>query len=146
VLFRSFKTLFAISLFACTQNKIGVNNHSKSDENKMTIIIQPFIGFPENETQNIANELTSKGIITDRGKNFSKQSIQVILKNDFYTGIIRHGNVKQDGNHKALINKITFGKVINVANVSLNDKKLNDFTFIKSHNGSNEDRRSVSWE
>ena len=52
-----FKTLFAISLFACTQNKIGVNNHSKSDENKMTIIIQPFIGFPENETQNIANEL-----------------------------------------------------------------------------------------
>jgi DNA invertase Pin-like site-specific DNA recombinase len=82
------------------------------DEEKAEIIKEIYNLYQKGlSLQNIANELTSKGIITDRGKNFSKQSIQVILKNDFYTGIIRHGNVKQDGNHKALINKITFGKV-----------------------------------
>ena len=63
--------------------------------------------------QKIADTLNSKGITTDRGKSFSKQSIGVILKNDFYTGTVTHGSIKQEGSHKAIINKITFGKVQN---------------------------------
>jgi hypothetical protein len=49
--------LSVLSLFSCNQEKSGVNQLSKSDENKATIIIQPFEEFPENETQTIAVEL-----------------------------------------------------------------------------------------
>lgn len=61
--------------------------------------------------QKIADELNNRNILTERGGSWSKQSIQVILRNDFYTGIITHGSVKQEGNHKIIINKIIFGKV-----------------------------------
>jgi site-specific DNA recombinase len=61
--------------------------------------------------QNIADYLNNKGIKTERGNEWNKQGVSVILKNDFYTGIITHGSVKQEGTHKAIINKITFGKV-----------------------------------
>jgi archaemetzincin len=52
-----FALLFVLSLFACNQEKSGVNQLSQSDENKVTIIIQTFDEFPENETQTIAVEL-----------------------------------------------------------------------------------------
>ena len=42
---------------ACTQDKSRVNNNPKSEDNKVTLIIQPFDGFPETETQIIADEL-----------------------------------------------------------------------------------------
>lgn len=61
--------------------------------------------------QAIADDLNSRGIVTDRGNTWVKQSVSVILKNDFYIGIITHGSVKKDGNHKGIVNKITFGKV-----------------------------------
>ncbi len=48
---------------------------------------------------------------TNRCKNFSKQSIKNILENDFYKGIVRHGDIKQEGNQEIIINKIVFGKV-----------------------------------
>jgi hypothetical protein len=28
-----------------------------------------------------------------------------------FTGVIKHGNLKKEGTHKKIINKITFGKV-----------------------------------
>lgn len=55
--------------------------------------------------------LDNKGITTNRGNSFSKQSILNILSNDFYKGVLRHGDIQLTGNHEALINKITFGKV-----------------------------------
>lgn len=61
--------------------------------------------------QDIADKLTKDSILTDRGNEFSKQAIHTIITNDFYTGAITHGTIKKDGNHKAIINKIMFGKV-----------------------------------
>ena len=61
--------------------------------------------------QGIADQLTKRGIKTDRDNEFSKQAVSLILKNDFYTGVVTHGQIQRQGNHKAIINKITFGKV-----------------------------------
>lgn len=62
-------------------------------------------------SQTIANELNNKGVTTERGNQWSKQAVHLILTNDFYTGVITHGDIKKEGNHDAIINKITFGKV-----------------------------------
>ena len=48
---------------------------------------------------------------TNQGKQFSKQSIKNILINDFYKGIVTHGDIRKEGNQPVIINKITFGKV-----------------------------------
>ena len=61
--------------------------------------------------QKIADMLNNKGITTDRGKQFSKQAISVILKNDFYTGVVTHGTIKKQGTHEAIISKVLFGKI-----------------------------------
>jgi DNA invertase Pin-like site-specific DNA recombinase len=61
--------------------------------------------------QQIADHLNAGGIRSERGNEFSKQSISVILKNDFYTGLSTHAGIQKEGVHKQIINKITFGKV-----------------------------------
>lgn len=48
---------------------------------------------------------------TNRGKNFSRQAIKNILENDFYKGIVTHGDIKKEGNHEPIINNIVFGRV-----------------------------------
>lgn len=55
--------------------------------------------------------LKEKGYTTQRGKDFSAQAINNILTNDFYKGIVTHGNIKKEGSHEPIINKIVFGKV-----------------------------------
>lgn len=62
-------------------------------------------------SQNIANTLNEKSITTERGNNWSKQSVHLILTNDFYTGIVRFNDIVQPGQHEPIINKILFGKV-----------------------------------
>ena len=52
------------------------------------------------------NEYTS-----NLGKTISKQGIANILRNDFYKGVMRHGDVVSDGSHEPIINKSMFGKV-----------------------------------
>lgn len=61
--------------------------------------------------QQIADSLNDRGITTDRGKRFSKQAISVILKNNFYTGVVTHGTIKQQGTHEPIISKVLFGKI-----------------------------------
>lgn len=60
---------------------------------------------------------------TSRDKDFSAQGICLILRNDFYRGIITHGDIIKEGNHTPIINKITFGKV--QAMLDKNNKKGN---------------------
>lgn len=48
---------------------------------------------------------------TNRGKDFSRQAIKNILENDFYKGIVTHGDIKKEGNHEPIINNIVFGRV-----------------------------------
>lgn len=82
------------------------------DYNKSQIVKEMFsLAVKGLSAQKIADTLNNKGYTTDRGNKFSKQAVHLILTNDFYTGVITHGNIKKDGNHEALINKVTFGKV-----------------------------------
>ncbi|GIP39030.1 resolvase [Paenibacillus sp. J31TS4] len=55
--------------------------------------------------------LDAKGYRTQQGKEFSIAAISKILKNRFYVGEVIHSNVVTKGQHEALINPITFGKV-----------------------------------
>lgn len=64
--------------------------------------------------------LDEEGYKTNRDKSFSKQAIKDILSNDFYKGIVTHGDIKREGQHKIIINKIVFGKVQSLLNKNSN--------------------------
>ena len=82
------------------------------DEEKSEIVKEIYSLYNNGYSlQKIADMLNNKGITTDRGKQFSKQAISVILKNDFYTGVVTHGTIKKQGTHEAIISKVLFGKI-----------------------------------
>lgn len=87
------------------------------DEEKAAIVKEIFnLALNNNSLQKIADKINSQGYRTDRGKEFSKQAISVILKNNFYTGIVSHGNIEVTGEHEVIITKSTFTKVQNILN------------------------------
>lgn len=55
--------------------------------------------------------LNEHELATPKGNPFRKQSVVDILKNDFYKGILRHGDLVLEGNHTPLVNSVVFGKV-----------------------------------
>lgn len=59
----------------------------------------------------IATFLNDQGIVSRRGKHWSSGSIQMILRNPFYTGVLQHQGKQIKGNHEPIISKIQFGKV-----------------------------------
>lgn len=59
----------------------------------------------------IADMMNEKGILTRRGKEWSAGSVQVVLRNSFYAGILTHQGKEIKGNHEPLISKVQFGKV-----------------------------------
>ena len=59
----------------------------------------------------IAALLNDLGYKTRRGNDWQKGSLHIILKNDFYTGIVTHQGKAITGNHEPLISKVQFGKV-----------------------------------
>lgn len=82
------------------------------DEDKAKVVTLIFSKYQELKSLGkVEKYLIKEGYKTNRGKNYSKQSIKNILMNDFYRGTLRHGDIKREGNHKPIINKITFGKV-----------------------------------
>lgn len=64
-----------------------------------------------NSLQNIADYLNDKGITTERGNKWSKQSIHKILTNDFYIGIVRFNDIEENGKHHAIISKDNYENV-----------------------------------
>jgi DNA invertase Pin-like site-specific DNA recombinase len=64
--------------------------------------------------------LDIEGYTTNRGKQFSRQGISDILSNDFYKGILTHGDIKKAGTQPIIINKIVFGKVQSLLNKKSN--------------------------
>lgn len=64
----------------------------------------------------VKNYLDENNIITNANKSFSRQSIKNILGNEFYKGMVTHGDIKTKGTHEVIINKITFGKVQSLLN------------------------------
>lgn len=63
--------------------------------------------------QAIADYLNDEAILTRRGNTWSKAAVQVILRNDFYIGIVTHQGKSIKGNHEPIISKVQFGKVQN---------------------------------
>ena len=59
----------------------------------------------------IADALNAQGLQTRQGKKWQKGSIQVILRNDFYTGVLRHAGEAIKGTQEPIISKVQFGKV-----------------------------------
>ncbi|MMZ66096.1 Recombinase [compost metagenome] len=59
----------------------------------------------------VRNYLNKKGYRTQQGKEFSTMALSIILRNRFYIGEVTHANVVTKGQHEAIINPITFGKV-----------------------------------
>ena len=59
----------------------------------------------------IAALLNDQGYKTRRGNPWQKGSLHIILKNDFYIGIVTHQGKSIPGNHDPLISKVQFGKV-----------------------------------
>ena len=93
-------------------NEQGKNPVVVIDEEKAKIVKEIFSDYLKGlSLKQIADKLNDKGITTQRGNKWSKQAVQTILKNDFYTGIVRFDDIVKEGNHEAIINKITFGKV-----------------------------------
>lgn len=68
----------------------------------------------------IAATLNGKEIPTRSGKAWSRGTIQNILRNDFYTGILTHKGEKIEGTHEPIISRVQFGKV--AAQLSRKDK------------------------
>ena len=62
-------------------------------------------------TTKTAKAMNEAGYTTKRGKAFSKQTVQTILQNDFYTGIVTYNDEKKAGQHPAIISKHLFTKV-----------------------------------
>jgi site-specific DNA recombinase len=67
--------------------------------------------------QSVADDLNDKQIPTKNGKPWSKQSVAYVLGNETYLGEVHyHGDkeqneIKTQGKHEAIINKVVFGKV-----------------------------------
>lgn len=59
----------------------------------------------------IADTLKEKGILTRHGKEWSRGTIQAILRNNFYIGVLMHQKQPIKGTHTPIISKIQFGKV-----------------------------------
>jgi len=59
----------------------------------------------------VARLCSEKGYKTNNGNDFSKQAISNMLHNDFYTGIVRHSNIKVQGTHEPIISKELFDRV-----------------------------------
>lgn len=97
------------------------------DAQKAEIVKKIFSSYLKGYSlQKIANELNRKFITTERGNEWSKQTIQKILRNDFYTGVLRFDNIEGQGTHEPIISKIVFGKV----QVKLSNSRKNRVDFV----------------
>lgn len=61
--------------------------------------------------QKIADTLNNENILTRRNKQWSRAGLNLILKNDFYTGVLTYKKQKFSGSHSAIISKVQFNKI-----------------------------------
>jgi len=59
----------------------------------------------------IVDALNNDKLTTRQGKAWTKATVHGMLTNTFYTGVLTHQRTSIQGNHEAIISKITFGKV-----------------------------------
>lgn len=61
--------------------------------------------------EQIATLLNERGCLTRQGNQWSKASVQGVLRNSFYMGVLTHQGKEVAGTHEAIISKVQFGKV-----------------------------------
>lgn len=76
------------------------------------------------ETARILNRAGYKG---KRGKEFSANSVKVILKNKTYTGYIKFKKEEKSGSHESIISYDTFKKVQKILTQKHNSRKRKNF-------------------
>jgi len=83
-----------------------------TDKERALIVNEIFRSYLELKSLGkVQSYLQEQGYKTQQGKKFSTMSIRNILTNCFYLGEVKHFDINVKGQHDALINKITFGKV-----------------------------------
>lgn len=79
------------------------------DYNNNLIVKEMYEKYIElNSLQKVADYCNERGYKTSQGNNFSKQAISLILHNDFYIGVVTHGDNKVIGTHEPIIDKDLF--------------------------------------
>lgn len=82
------------------------------DEERATVVKEIYkLYLIGDSIQKIAEKLNNRGVLSERGKPFTKGAIHVILTNNFYIGVVRFNDIQVDGEHKPIIPRNTFGKV-----------------------------------
>jgi site-specific DNA recombinase len=76
--------------------------------------------------EKVRQYLDERGLKTARGKNFSTMGINKILRNRFYIGELKWGEVKTDGAHDSIISSVVFGRVQAMLNRNSKHKKAED--------------------
>ena len=84
----------------------------KKEKKIVEFIFRKYLEF--RSIRKLQSYLKENSIKTRNNKDFSLQAILNILRNDFYKGVVRHGGIVKEGNHKPIISKIIFGKVQNL--------------------------------
>jgi DNA invertase Pin-like site-specific DNA recombinase len=103
--------------YAIDKKSVIVNT---SEANTVKDIFQMYLSG--NSLQYIVDVLNGSKIFTHKGNQWSKESIHVILRNKFYTGIVTHQGREIHGNHTALINNEQFNTVQDMLNESYKRK------------------------
>lgn len=110
------KTKVRGGIKSCGTAPLGYKWNNKAeiikDEKTAHIIKLIFNKYLEIKTViGVKNYLNKNNYKTNTERKFSVQSLINILSNDFYKGIVTHGNLTEVGKHETLINNIIFGKV-----------------------------------
>lgn len=56
----------------------------------------------------VARYLTEAGVPTHKGGVWERQAARKLVANEAYTGVVRHGDIRQEGAHEALVDDRTF--------------------------------------
>jgi DNA invertase Pin-like site-specific DNA recombinase len=94
------------------KKKQAVNDLAVNDE-EAQIVKQIFewAQFAGYGAQRIANLLNEKGVKNRSGKNWHPSTIQGILKNSLYTGVLQNGDASATRSDLLIVSKATFEKV-----------------------------------
>jgi len=84
----------------------------ETDPNEALVVKQMFNGIVRlRNVTRLKKELEREGIVNKRGNAWTRQALDHLLRNDFYTGKVRHGQgLKVQGQHEAIISPVVFGK------------------------------------
>lgn len=92
--------------------KIGPDKSFIIDEEQAKGVKKIFEMYSQDyDCQQIADWLNSHGFVNAIGNPFNKKSFTVILKNERYLGIYKHGDTRIPGGMPQIIDSITFNKV-----------------------------------